>query len=112
MNEYTNIIFDIAKMKDDEEKIFKIPENATIHFGTAILGKKLITLIKFRKVTFEDRDDSLFIEAFAGYINVATIVDKVPYTLISDDDNYFSIRPTEDYDYPYISKNEQKNKPL
>jgi hypothetical protein len=110
MKEYTNIIFDISKMKDNEEKAFKIPEDSTIHFGAAILGRKLITSIKFRKVIFEGKDERLFIEAFAGHITVATIVDDIPYTLVLGDDNYFVIGPTEEYDY--ISKKGQKNKPL
>jgi len=110
MKEYSSIIFDISKMKDNEEHAFKIPEDSTIHFGAAILGRKLVTSIKFRKVTFEDKDESLFIEAFAGHITVATIVDDIPYTLVLGDDNYFVIGPTEEYDY--ISKKGQKNKPL
>lgn len=112
MKEYTSIIFDIAKMEDGEERTFEVSEDATILFGAAILGKKLITLIKFRKVTFENRDDSLFIEAFSGHINVATIVADGQYTLTLDDNNYFVIRPTREYDYRRVTEKEQKNKPL
>jgi len=103
-------IFDLENMENCEKRAFEIPKRSSFRIDDLLFNDGVISSLTFEKVCFTEKDyrESLFITAYAGHLEIATLVVREAYTFKIERQRYYAVKKTSDYDYMLI-KEKDKN---
>lgn len=103
-------IFDLNNMEDGEKRVFEIPKRSGFSIDNLLFNDGVISSLTFEKVCFTGKDyrESLFITAYAGHLEIATLVVREAYTFKIERQRYYTVRKSYDYELRQVSE-ENKN---